>query len=83
MRTPVWARNQQPFDTTQASSFVLQQGTYELLKTENEFDSVHVMIPYTLPETEGGAAIDPQCVFDLDPDKCPHISLAYWRPKVP
>ena len=83
MRTPVWARNQQPFDTTQASSFVLQQGPYELLKTENEFDSVHVMIPYTLPETEGGAAIDPQCVFDLDPDKCPHISLAYWRPKVP
>ncbi len=83
MRVPVWARNQQPFDTTQAYSFVLQQGPYSLLQTDNEFDSVHVMIPYNLPESEGGAAADPQCVLNFDPDKCPHISLAYWRPDVP
>ena len=28
-RVPVWARNQMPYDTTQAYSFVLQQGEYE------------------------------------------------------
>ena len=83
MYVPVWARNQQPYDTTQAYSFVLEMGTYELLETDNEFDSVHVMIPYDLPASEGGAATDPQCISDFDPSKCPHISLAYWRPNVP
>ena len=78
MRVPVWARNQQQFDTTQAYSFVLEQGPYELLETENEFDSVHVMIPYDLPIGEGGAAVT--CSIGMD---CPQISLAYWRPKVP
>tara|TARA_B100001750_G_scaffold247078_1_gene271574 strand:- start:312 stop:2168 length:1857 start_codon:yes stop_codon:yes gene_type:complete len=78
MRVPVWAREQQPFDTTQAYSFVLEQGPYELLETENEFDSVHVMIPYDLPIGEGGAAVT--CSIGMD---CPQISLAYWRPKVP
>ncbi|MEO2180134.1 MAG: CocE/NonD family hydrolase, partial [Candidatus Poseidoniia archaeon] len=82
-RVPVWARSELPYDTSQAWSYVLEQGQYGLLETDNEFSSVHVMIPYNLPETEGGAAIDPQCVLNFNPDKCPHISLAYWRPDVP
>ncbi len=77
-RVPVWARSQMPYDTTQAYSFVLQQGKYEILETENEFNSVHIMIPYDLPITEGGAAVT--CSIGMD---CPQISLAYWRPKVP
>ena len=84
MRVPVWARNQQPFDTTQSYSFVLQQGPYERMGAADSWEALeHVMIPYNLPETEGGAAVDPQCVLNFDPDKCPHISLAYWRPEVP
>ena len=84
MRVPVWARNQQPFDTTQAYSFVLQQGPYERMGPADSWEALeHVMIPYNLPETEGGAAVDPQCVLNFDPGKCPHISLAYWRPEVP
>jgi len=78
MRVPVWARNQLDYDTAQPYSFVLNQGTYELLETDNEFDSVHVMIPYDLPLSEGGAAAT--CQFG---GECPQISLAYWRPKVP
>jgi len=77
-RVPVWARGQMPYDTTQAYSFVLQQGKYEILETENEFNSVHIMVPYDLPITEGGAAVT--CSIGMD---CPQISLAYWRPKVP
>ena len=78
MRVPVWARSQFNYDTSQPYSFVLNQGTYELLETDNEFDSVHVMIPYNLPLSEGGAAAS--CQFG---GECPQISLAYWRPKVP
>ncbi len=78
MRVPVWARSQFNYDTSQPYSFVLNQGTYELLETDNEFDSVHVMIPYDLPLSEGGAAAS--CQFG---GECPQISLAYWRPKVP
>ena len=78
MRVPVWARSQFNYDTSQPYSFVLNQGTYELLETDNEFDSVHVMIPYNLPLSEGGAAAT--CQFG---GECPQISLAYWRPKVP
>ena len=77
-RVPVWARGQMSYDTTQAYSFVLQQGKYEILETENEFNSVHIMVPYDLPITEGGAAVT--CSIGMD---CPQISLAYWRPKVP
>ena len=47
-RVPVWARNQMPYDTTQAYSFVLQQGEYEILETENEFNSEHVYVEYEL-----------------------------------
>ena len=32
MRVPVWARSQLNYETTQPYSFVLNQGTYELLK---------------------------------------------------
>ena len=78
MRVPVWARSQLDYDTSQPYSFVLNQGSYELLETDNEFDSVHVMIPYNLPESELGAALT--CSLG---GECPMISLAYWRPKVP
>ena len=54
---PVWAREQLPFDTNATMSSVLFQGQYELLETENEWDSVHVMVPYNLPIGEGGAAV--------------------------
>jgi len=77
-RVPVWARNQMPYDTTQAYSFVLQQGQYELLETDNEFNSEHVYVEYDLPIGEGGAAVT--CSIGMD---CPQISLAFWRPKVP
>ena len=69
MRVPVWARSQLNYDTSQPYSFVLNQGTYQLLETDNEFDSVHVMIPYNLPLSEGGAAAT--CQFG---GECPQIS---------
>ncbi len=34
---PVWARSQLNYDTEQAYSFVLEQGPYQLLETDNEF----------------------------------------------
>ena len=77
-RVPVWARSQLAYDTTQAYSFVLQQGKYELLETDNQFNSEHVYVEYDLPVTEGGAAVT--CEIGMD---CPQISLAFWRPKVP
>ena len=78
MRVPVWARSQLDYETSQPYSFVLNEGTYQLLETDNEFNSVHIMIPYDLPLSEGGAAAT--CQFG---GECPQISLAYWRPKVP
>ena len=75
-RVPVWARSQLPYDTTQAYSFVLQQGKYELLETENQFNSEHVYVEYDLPIGEGGAAVT--CEIGMD---CPQISLAFWSPK--
>ena len=78
-RVPVWARNQMPYDTTQAYSFVLQQGEYEILETENEFNSEHVYVEYELPLSELGAA----ATCAAPGGECPKISLAYWRPKVP
>jgi predicted acyl esterase len=77
-RVPVWARSQMPYDTTQGYSFVLQQGEYEILETENEFNSEHVYVEYELPLSELGAAAT--CAVG---GECPKISLAYWRPKVP
>ena len=73
MRVPVWARSQLDYETSQPYSFVLNQGTYQLMETDNEFDSIHVMIPYNLPLSEGGAAAT--CQFG---GECPQISLAYW-----
>ncbi len=55
-RVPVWARNQLPYDTAQAYSFVLQQGEYEILETDNEFNSEHVYVEYDLPIGEGGSS---------------------------
>jgi len=64
------------FDTAQAYSFVLHQGPYKRMGPADSWEALeHIMIPYNLPETEGGAAVDPQCVLNFDPDKCPHISF--------
>ena len=49
----------------------MEFGPYEILETQNEWDSTHVFVEYELPLSEGGAA----------PNGL--ISLAYWRPDVP
>ena len=54
MRVPVWARSQLEYDTSQPYSFVLNQGTYQLLETDNEFDSVHVVSVLKLVWPIGG-----------------------------
>ena len=49
---------------------VLENGTYTLLETANEWNSTHHFVEYELPLEEGGAA----------PNGL--ISLAVWRPDV-
>ena len=77
MRVPVWARGQLDYDTSQPYSFVLNQGTYELLETDNEFESVHVMIPYALatPLLRNGSPVLPWGV------QIPY-STHYWNPLI-
>ena len=71
VRVPVWERGNLNYITDQDNGFVMEFGPYELLETENEWDSTHVFVEYELPLEEGGAA----------PNGL--ISLAYWRPNVP
>ena len=71
VRVPVWERGSQNYITDQTHGFVLETGDYEVLETENEWNSTHVFVEYELPLEEGGAA----------PNGL--ISLAYWLPKVP
>ena len=80
---PVWSRIYEDYNTTGDWGYVLERGPYELLATDNEWDSTHEYISVDLPLIEGGAATDPQCLLNPDSDKCPRISLAYWRPDVP
>jgi len=70
-RVPVWERGNLNYATNMDNGFVMEIGPYELLETENEWDSTHVFVEYELPLEEGGAA----------PNGL--ISLAYWRPNVP
>ena len=71
VRVPVWERGGQDYITNLTNGFVLETGDYEVLETENEWNSTHVFVEYELPLEEGGAA----------PNGL--ISLAYWLPKVP
>lgn len=72
LRVPVWERINMPYQTDGAYGFVLEEGPYEPLATENEWNSTHVFVDFELPLTEGGSAAEG-----------PKISLAYWRPDVP
>ena len=72
VRVPVWERNTLPYQTEGDFSIALELGPYEILPTENEWNSTHHFVEYTLPIEEGGAAPDDAV-----------ISLAVWRPNVP
>ena len=71
VRVPVWERGSLDYVTDQDFGQVMEFGEYEILGTDNEWNSTHVFVEYELPVEEGGAA--PNGV----------ISLAYWRPNVP
>ena len=70
-RVPVWERYKLPYQTDGDFGVALEVGPYELLPTENEWNSTHYFVEYTLPLEEGGAA----------PNGL--ISLAVWLPDVP
>ena len=71
VRMPVWERYKLPYQTNGDFGVALEVGPYDLLPTENEWNSTHHFVEYTLPLEEGGAA----------PNGL--ISLAVWRPNVP
>ena len=71
VRVDVWDRYKLPYETTGEFGVALEEGPYELLPTENQWNSTHYFVEYTLPIEEGGAA----------PNGL--ISLAVWRPNVP
>jgi len=71
VRVPVWERSTLPYKTDGEFGVALEVGPYEILPTENEWNSTHHFVEYTLPIEEGGAA----------PNGL--ISLAVWRPNVP
>ena len=70
-RVPVWERGDLDYVTNDEFGYVLEFGEYDVLETDNEWNSTHVFVEYELPIEEGGAAPNGK------------ISLAYWRPKVP
>ena len=67
---PLWKRYLQDYSTDGPHGYVLENGTYEVLETANEWNSTHHFVEYQLPLEEGGAA----------PNGL--ISLAVWRPDV-
>ena len=71
VRVPVWERYTLPYKTDGDFGVALEVGPYTLLPTENEWNSTHHFVEYTLPLEEGGAA----------PNGL--ISLAVWLPDVP
>ena len=70
-RVPVWDRYTLPYETDGDFGVALEVGPYDVLPTENEWNSTHHFVEYTLPIEEGGAA----------PNGL--ISLAVWLPDVP
>ena len=57
--------------TSQNNSFVMEVGPYSVLETDNEWNSTHHFVEFTLPMAEGGAAPDGK------------VSLGLWLPDVP
>ena len=70
-RVPVWERSEWPYVTSQNNSFVMEVGPYSVLETDNEWNSTHHFVEFTLPMAEGGAAPDGK------------VSLGLWLPDVP
>jgi len=70
-RVPVWERAEWPYITSQNNSFVMEQGPYAILETDNEWNSTHHFVEFILPLSEGGAAPDGK------------VSLGLWLPDVP
>ena len=70
-RVPVWERGLLGFETSGDFGVAIETGPYSVLSTDNEWNSTHHFVEYTLPIEEGGAA----------PNGL--ISLAVWRPNVP
>jgi predicted acyl esterase len=71
IRVPVWERYTMPYQTDGDFGVALEVGPYDILQTENEWNSTHTFVEYEIPLEEGGAA----------PNGL--ISLAVWRPNVP
>jgi len=69
-RVPVWERSEWPYLTDQSYSFVMENGEYSILETDNEWNSVHHFVEFDLPLSEGGSA--PNGI----------VSLAIWLPDV-
>jgi len=70
-RVPVWERSEWPYITNQGYGFVMEDGPYQILETDNEWNSTHHFVNFELPLSEGGSA--PNGV----------VSLAVWLPDVP
>ena len=70
-RVPVWERGEWPYVTDQPHSFVMEYGPYEIKQTDNEYNSTHHFVEFTLPLSEGGAAPNGK------------VSLGLWLPDVP
>ena len=54
IRVPVWDRSNLPYETSGEFGIALETGEYEILATENEWNSTHHFVEYTLPIEEGG-----------------------------
>ena len=70
VRVPVWERANMPYEVTGDFGVALETGPYDIMPTDNEWNSTHYFVEYELPISEGGAA----------PNGL--ISLAVWRPIV-
>lgn len=70
-RVPVWERSEWPYLTSYSNGYVMEFGQYDILETENEWNSTHHFVEFQLPLSEGGSA----------PNGL--VSLAVWLPDVP
>ena len=70
-RVPVWERANWPYITNGPHGHVMEHGSYSLGATDNEWNSTHAYVEFTLPLAEGGSAPNGM------------VSLAYWLPDVP
>ena len=70
-RVPVWERSEWPYLTSYSNGYVMEYGQYDVLETENEWNSTHHFVEFALPLSEGGSA----------PNGL--VSLAIWLPDVP